>query len=74
MRKVICPNCGEDDVMYHEKVWDARRVIGFDDEGMLQITGLSRHLCDADDDSATLFCNDCTHEWEIPAGIEVDWV
>ena len=81
--RLVCPKCGwdgTDDGMhdfcfrYLEEVTSERRVEGFNDAGVLEISGEDHIAIEDDGTSHRLRCGDCLAEFAIPEGIKLDFV
>lgn len=69
MKTHKCPKCGSADVRYLEDIISERRVEGFNDDGVLLISG--EYTTSGWDEGAAnprLQCPACLHKWPIPDG------
>ncbi len=74
---LVCPNCGATEIetpfAYYEDVLAVRRVVGFSDDGVLEICGQSNYCDDSGGDTPRLSCGKCRFEFGIPDNVEYDW-
>lgn len=70
-----CPHCGNDDTesfQHCEDVIESRSIYGFNDDGVLQVSGLAKS--DEDGENSRLYCEPCGKYFPIPEDIKIDWV
>lgn len=70
-----CPHCGNGDTecfKYCEDVIESRSIFGFNDKGVLEVSGISKS--DGDGENSRLYCEPCGKYFSIPKDIEIDWV
>lgn len=82
-KRLVCPECGWDGsedgkldfcFRYLEEVTNERRVEGFNDAGVLEISGEDHLAIEDDGMNHRLRCGNCLLEFPIPDGIKLDFV
>jgi hypothetical protein len=71
--EVCCPKCGSDDVVFQEKVYVERSIVGIR-RGVLVVDGCYKELDDSFvPGSEELFCRNCAESWGLGAFERVDY-
>lgn len=81
-KRLTCPSCGWDGVAdgkhwpsfrYLEEVTNEREVEGFDEHGVLRVSGEDHIGLEDGGENHRLLCGNCLTEFAVPDGIEVEF-
>lgn len=70
-RNLVCPECGNDRLLYVEDIECAPEVQQFDDDGTLRINGDTTDWYD-EGTNPRLQCSSCVQEFAVPDKVEFD--